>query len=63
VGELEREFEACLARSGAVRLELSGVNFADEVAARILLRLQERGASLDNCSGFLSWLLDKREGV
>jgi anti-anti-sigma regulatory factor len=61
VGELERECDSYLSRSGAVWLDLSQLTFADEAGVIALRRLAQKGALLSECSAFLSWLLDDRE--
>ena len=58
--DLPRFHEACaslLEGGGALRLDLSGLQFADRAAVATLQALRRRGVSLVGASGFLDALL------
>ena len=52
--------EACQAVGGRVRLDLSGLQMADEAGTRELRSLSEEGAELHGPSLFIRQLLDGR---
>jgi RNA polymerase sigma-70 factor (ECF subfamily) len=62
-GELAAACEALMAQGGAVRLDLSGVRFADEAGAGALRVAAARGAVLAGASGFLQEVLKESAPV
>ena len=56
--ELQQALEQAAARSGAIRLDLSGLSFIDVPAADFLRQCRKDGVSLAGASPFVSALLD-----
>jgi anti-anti-sigma regulatory factor len=57
VEELKRCVNGCLAERTKLKLDLSGLVFADASGAKTLLDLIDAGVSLTACSGYLAALL------
>ncbi len=53
IGELARTASTCADRGERVRIELSGVTFADQAGAELLRQLVRSGAELEGESVFL----------
>ncbi|HET7539416.1 MAG TPA: hypothetical protein VFK05_06070 [Polyangiaceae bacterium] len=55
---LQVEVELAQQQSTGLELDLAGVEFADSEALSLLLRLEERGVKLVDCSPLLTSLLE-----
>lgn len=53
VAELANVTDACFARGERIRVDLSGVSFADRAGADLLRRLLDRGTVLEGASNFV----------